>query len=190
MKARLLSLTECEQIYKERMVKDFPADELKPLASIVRMVQEGFYKTWGFYENDSLAAYAFLCDDTEAHFSLLDYYAVNASLRGRGYGQEALSLLRKQYENYAGLIIESENPDFAKDEEDGNIRKRRIHFYEKCGLTVSGVRGRAFGVEYKILYAACNEIASDEAIQKALAEIYRRMLPEEIYEKEVVISFH
>ncbi len=189
MQAKLLSLAECKQIYQEYLVKDFPADEVKPFASIRRMAKKGLYQSWGFYENDVLAAYAFLCDDSNRRFSLLDYFAVNASLRGQGYGRQALALLRKRYQAYTGLIIESENPDFAKDEADLHTRERRIAFYEKCGLTDSGVRGRAFGVEYRILYAPCGETASHQEVGIALQEIYQLLLPGPVYKKFVKISF-
>lgn len=187
MEAICLGLTTCEEIYHEYLVRDFPANEVKPFDRIRRAAQEGRYQSWGFYENDRLVAYAFLCDDSEKRFSLLDYYAVDASLRGQGYGRQAMALLRKLYAAYAGLIIESEHPDFAGDEADLRTRQRRIAFYESCGLTVSSVRGRAFGVEYKILYAAGQETANDAAIAAALCDIYRLLVPGADYERYVDI---
>lgn len=189
IEAKQLSLAECEEIYNKHLVKDFPADEVKPFESIRRVTEAGLYKSWGFYEAGRLAAYAFLCDDPAGSFCLLDYYAVDASLRGQGYGQKAMALLRELYGEYAGLIIESENPEFAKDEADLSIRRRRIAFYEKCGLTVSNVLGRAFGVEFKILYAACAREASDAEIGTALADIYHALVPEPAYGKYIQIRF-
>ena len=187
MQAKLLSLAECKRVYEDYLVKDFPADEVKPFSSIRRMTQKGLYQSWGFYEENDLAAYAFLCDDCRQRFSLLDYYAVNASLRGRGYGQRALAVLRERYRAYKGVIIESENPDFAKNEEDRRTRVRRLAFYEKCGLTDSGVRGSAFGVEYRILYAPCSGPATNKEVKAALAEIYRMLVPGDAYKKFIRI---
>lgn len=187
MEAVCLGLAKCERIYEEYLIKDFPADEVKPFESIRRAAEAGRYQSWGFYEDGRLAAYAFLCDDSEGRFSLLDYYAVDASVRGQGYGRRALALLRELYQTYAGLIVESEHPDFAKDEKDLRTRRRRIAFYEGCGLAVSGVRGRAFGVEYKILYAAGREEVDDAAIAAALQDIYRLLAPGEAFERHVAI---
>lgn len=189
MEIRELKIGEMEQIYDAYLVKDFPKDERKPFGTIRRIYEEGLYRGLGFYETGQMKAYAFLCDDIQREFCLLDYYAVLDGLRGKGFGQKAMARLREFCTDRTGLIIESENPAFAKGEEDRSVRERRIAFYEKCGLRLTQVRGMAFGVEYKILYAPCKSTADDERVGKALSQIYRMLVPEPAHSKYIRISF-
>jgi len=64
-KQGLLRLEEWEiaQIYEDRMCRDFPRSELKPLEAIERMRGQGMYDCLGFYEDGQMTAYAFSVTD-------------------------------------------------------------------------------------------------------------------------------
>lgn len=188
MEIRQLTKEDFFQIYETRLRQDFPEAELKPKSFLEPAFAAGLYRVMGFYEEDRLVAYACLCDEENRRFSLLDYYAVDASIRGKGYGGQAMKLLRKVHSAYAGLIIESENPAYAANEEELSVRTRRIAFYEKCGLRQTRVAGQANGVDFCILYASCGGEVSDEEICHALADIYRYMIPKDEYDRYVHVK--
>ena len=59
MKIQLLNEAQAGKIYQEHMVVDFPADELKPFASIQQMMRQGIYEPLAFLdEEDHLLGYA------------------------------------------------------------------------------------------------------------------------------------
>ena len=83
-------------IYARHMCRDFAPDELKPLAGILRLMDEGLYRAYGLYEEGSLRGYAMLMTSPGGRTALLDYYAVISSRRGAGYGSRFLALLRAE----------------------------------------------------------------------------------------------
>lgn len=188
MEIRKLDLPAARQVYDAYMMRDFPDNERKPFSSIEQMTQAGHYRCLGFYEGEKLAAYAFLCDGEKGEFSLLDYFAVEASLRGQGYGQRAMALLREYCGDCSGLIVESEDPAYAGTQKDRDIRLRRISFYKKCGLRLTGAHGWIYGVDYSLLYAACVREAEDGEIAAALRGIYRSMVSAEAFSRYVRIT--
>ena len=82
METRQLNTQEVWQIYQEKMKQDFPPSELRPYSSMEKLMKSGEYLCFGCFEGDTLAAYAYFVVSEGA--ALLDYYAVNESMRGLG----------------------------------------------------------------------------------------------------------
>lgn len=147
-----LNKSDALDIYKNIALNDFAANELKPLAIISKLFDNGFYSCHAAFENELPAAYAFLLAERSC---LIDYFAVNRSLRGKGYGGDFLSLLTPIIRNCLhskGLILaEVENPDFAATSSDRTMRLKRINFYEKNGFVLTSIFSRVFSVEYNII---------------------------------------
>ena len=97
MTPELRPLTELQlrQLYREHVARDFPPAERRPLSAILRLRRRGDYDTWGVFDGDALAAYAFLWRGGDC--ALLDYLAVCRDARGQGYGTRALELVKGQY---------------------------------------------------------------------------------------------
>ena len=70
-----LSSIEVEQIYQTYMVNDFPKEELKPLASILNMMEKGIYQAVALFEKDTVCAYGFLVLGKQFTYGLRDYFA-------------------------------------------------------------------------------------------------------------------
>ena len=71
-----LSLQQAETVYRNHLVRDFPADEVKPFPDIAHLSGQGRYVCYGGFEDGALKAYAFLARDCAAPYLLLDYFAV------------------------------------------------------------------------------------------------------------------
>lgn len=176
MEFRLLDKIELLQVYKTRMMEDFPAAELKPYEAITGMMDEGCYEAISVEKDNRAIGYALMTMVPETDYLLLDYLAVYKEYRAGGLGSEILAKLK---EYYAGktIYIESENPDFqegvAKD-----TAVKRLRFYEKNGAVNSGVLTSIWTVPYVNFYLSTNTFSSEECT-KALSRIYETMIKSE-----------
>lgn len=203
VRAERLDNESIRYIYKTYMKKDFPRSELKPLKSILALTESGRGDGNGFYDGNALAGYAFLIKAPSGRAYLIDYLAVLPSVRGRGYGSACLLALQsildkrdmysdkeavRENEGYI-IMAETEDPSFAAREEELQVRRRRIRFYEKNGFFDSRNTCRLFGVEYRIL-GKSSAAAEKEEIQircrEELDSIYRTVIPKIVYGSQVI----
>ena len=150
MELKKVDAERARDLYDHYLVEDFPEDEIKPFFIIERAMKEGHYEVIEAFDEDGLAGYAFtvLLDRNDA---LLDYLAVTKERRGQGLG--TLFLQKLVTSSYAGmtLYLEVESPSVVKDEEEKNLRQRRIDFYLRNGAKKTMVQVFFFGVLYEIL---------------------------------------
>ena len=91
-----------ETLYKQRMIIDFPKDELKPLKMILEARGRGIYECLGVFEDDELIGYSFF-EKAEGNY-LLDYLAVFPEKRNGGIGSRVLGLLETSIRQVARLF--------------------------------------------------------------------------------------
>lgn len=141
------------EIYEGKMQEDFAKGEIKPLARILELYEKGKYFCYGLYDEGEFAGYCFLVVSKERDAVLLDYFAISKELRGKGYGSICLTLLKEEIERqkFGTLILEVENPRFGKDEEEKALRRRRIGFYIRNGMTLTHLRIFLYDVEYLVM---------------------------------------
>ena len=191
---RELTLQEVIRIFEGPMQQDFDPPEVKPLSQILYLWGKGGYPCFGFYEGDTLAAYAFLCaSPSSREHLLLDYYAVTASMRGKGCGSTCLSLLREKLLElgYQGVIAEVERvstENYLPDSPD-DWRARRIRFYERCGFRQTKVWCCLFTVDFLIMSMDLAAPLTDEQAMARMEALYRMMLTAETYQKNVNLFF-
>lgn len=153
MNIRLLQEKEIRDIYEQKMPKDFAPGEIKPLSRILELCKLNKYFCYGIFEEEILLGYAFLVTSQKREAVLVDYYAIAREKRGKGYGSTCfamlLSLAKKQ--QLGTLILEVEDPAYGIDEEDVELRKRRIGFYERNGMTLTNLRIFLYDVEYLVM---------------------------------------
>lgn len=166
---RRLNETEITQVYETHMREAFPADELKPLDNILRMLHEGDYEVWAQENQKGIEAYAYVF--TGAEPVLIDYLAVRQGLRGQGIGS---GFLRQVLDHYASVMLEVERPELAQNAQDQFIRSRRIAFYERAGFTMTDLRATVFGVPYAIMV---NQTLDAKKLQQAYELVYHHFVP-------------
>jgi len=170
-------------LYENKMRRDFPPSELKKLSSILSMRKRGVYDVLGAYQDDVFVAYALMYRDISARVVLLDYLAVDEPYRRRGIGSALLLQLKAYYSSKSDvLLIECERPKAAPDEVGA---RKRISFYMRSGAELTPVRIWLFGVEYSILVLPCSKELPVRDWAEQMLALYRQMLPEELYEKNV-----
>lgn len=191
-----LDVREAKAVYIGHAHQDFPQNELKSFSMIEDLWNKGFYRGYGFYERvdqttedngrntgkDILRAYAFTMADSDAHMLLLDYFAVCEEARGKGYGGEALALLKENCTEWDGIIFEVEDDESAESESEKMLRQRRIAFYEKNGVEMTNERSFAFGVDYKLMVLPVAKENAGEDVGEKLSSIYQKMLSEQVFQ--------
>lgn len=185
--SKKLTLEETREIYDQYMTVDFPPKELKPFKTISNLIQRGYYASYGFYEEGELRGYAFLCDNADHSYTLLDYYAIVPEARRLGYGKKILAMLQEIYKDYEAIILESENPAYAANGEELKVRTGRLRFYEKSGVTFEKLESQVFGVDYVILSFHCKSDPTPSTVRERLIDIYRILVKEPHFTENVHI---
>lgn len=195
-----LQLPQVADIYTQYLHRHFPANEIKPLKHIERMWDMGSYKALAMWAGtvpprdmpaalENLAAYAFLATAPGSGMILLDYFAVLEDFRGQGAGSLFLRAMGQKFPEYKGILIETEDVDYARDEKELLARQKRDSFYEKNGVMRTGIRSSVYGVHYAIWNLPLTETAGEAESKKGLEDIYHIMATGEKYGKNVHIFF-
>jgi len=195
MICRQLSEEEVIEIYSTVAQNHFPSDELKPVKKVRMFLSEKMYLGYGLFRNEKLLAYAFFLRLPHFDKLLLDYYAVLDEFRNEGTGSAFLQLLRDELKEkpldasesilLSGFYIESENPDYAKNDSEKAIREKRIAFYEKNYADFTGILTTLYGVDYRIFYIPLKDtpLLAPAAYRQELEHIYRNMFPSPLFEQ-------
>ena len=128
----------------------FPDSERKPFSMIVRMWRKGKTDVWYYTVDSRFAGFASTINGNRE--VLVDYLAVDASMRGKGVGTKILSSLKEQYAGQ-GFFVEIESA--WEEAEDRAERQRRKRFYERCGMKSMNVMAEVFGVKMELLTWEC-----------------------------------
>lgn len=151
--------------------------------------------------NDSLGAlrgYAFFVESPDCDGCLLDYYAILPEYRDAGLGGRTLQRLAELVrgrEKY--ILLETEDIDFAKNEDQVSERTRRDAFYTRNGCVKTDVKGRVFTARYVVwtlgleAAAGSDDAARSAAFDRACADmntLYRLMIPGEKFKLFVKIA--
>lgn len=169
------------EIFKNSMQRDFPREELRPLRSMIRLYKKGVYSGLAAYIGGELVAYAFFGGQQGAPCILLDYYAVEPSVRGQGVGGRFLTAIREELGD-TGLLIEAENPASTDDEAEKTVRSARVRFYEHVGAVNLNLRWLLFGVEYTVLHLppVGGQPFTGEEAKRELRKIYEGIVPKHL----------
>ena len=185
---RLLTVEELKQLYGEHMKRDFPADELKPLSTLVRLTGEGCYQSYGLFGPEGLMAYALYWSCPGETYVMLDYFAVLPRYRNGGVGS---GMLREMLEHFCqgggGVFGEVEAPNTG-DEAVDELRRRRLGFYDRAGMRVMGFQTRVFGVPYHVI--AYGPEISDQDLMEVDRRLYRSAFPDPgVYARHIFIPY-
>ena len=174
---RPLSLSQVREIYRTRMVEDFPDDERKPLGRIERALAEGRYACYGCFSGERLDAYAFFVLG-RADICMLDYFAVEKTRRGLHIGSRFLRELTVSFAAEKSLVLaEVDAPSYAADAQEQDRRTRRLRFYLQGGLRDTGVTARVYHAEYLLLSFPGSAAPDPAGIAEAYRGLYRDILP-------------
>lgn len=166
MELKLLNQEELTQLYYDEMIFDFPKSELKPLRSMLRLMDMGRYEPLLVLEDGVSVGYAMMWLPAGGRGGLLEYLGVLRGKRGGGLGGRILALLAHRY---GQLFGEAEAPD-SGDPAENNLRRRRIAFYQRSGFRVLDYDCALFGVHFVCLYLGSEQ--DDRKIERLHRGVY------------------
>ena len=163
MKLNELSPQQLAQLYRQELTSAFPPEELKPLRSMLSLMEQGRYQALGLYDGEDLVAYALIWLEPGCPFALLDYLGTMAGLRDRGLGSRMLDLLAEHYAHFRGIFGEAEAPENG---DPAGEPLRRVH--------------------YRALIRGAEDMTAEELLQ-VHQSIYRRHFPPALYQRFIQI---
>lgn len=179
---KVLNQTQTRAMYPW-IKNNFPDDERRPLAMMLRLMRAGLYEVLGFYDGATPVGYALSILPKNNPTVLLDYLVVDDHLRGHGYGAVILSMLQEYYAPRAdAILIESEHPSQAPDPQ---MAQRRVRFYQRSGAVELPFRVQLWGVDYTIFALPTHDSLPDGAWPETILDVYRQTLPPEFFQTKV-----
>lgn len=163
-------------IYPE-YVKLFPEVERKSYRRIKKAVKNKLSKIIEIVADEQFVGFMIINTLENNPYVQLDYLAILPNHQNKGYGKEAIKLLKKQYENYNGIFIEVEKLGLGKNEEENRIREKRVSFYENLGFYKMNFDLELFTVIYSAyLLPGLETENSDKEIINYILKIYTAIL--------------
>ena len=154
------------------LVANFPADEVKPLPWIKRMLARGDYTLFAWQEDSPLALAFFYHGQSEEEPALLDYLLVHPE-----------ALQAEYLKN--GFLVELERLDLAESQEGLLQRQRRLAFYQNLDFQATDLLPEIFGVGYRLYHSPALDL-TEESIKARYLAIYQAMVPEEaLFKKHI-----
>jgi ribosomal protein S18 acetylase RimI-like enzyme len=125
----------------------FPPEEREDTEDLLVNLREGERECYLALTDERVAGFAIVRRLTGCRDAVLEYLAVDAALRNIGFGGRILRYLRRELAAPAeaaisGLLFEVERPEDARNDEDRELRERRVDFYRRNGATVLTAAGR------------------------------------------------
>lgn len=140
---------EAEQMYQEHIAVDFPPFERPPLPFFMQMIKDSASELYLYEKDGQDIAYAVFHE--EDGYILMNFFAVYKNQRGKGIGSELLQAFNSFYADKKGILIEAEHTDYAEDQTDAVVRKKRVAFYERSGyVCLENFDLLLFGVHYHV----------------------------------------
>ena len=169
---RKIKFKEFKDLYRKHIVKDFPSSERPNLEGFRKRMLKYNEETFIYEEEGIERGYCII--DQIQEYVLVAFLAVYEGNRGKGIGTKILKELEEKYSNKKRILLEVEDPDFAKNENQKNIQERRIKFYERANFQViENLKVELFMVNFKIMiYNFKNEQININEIEKVMKQFY------------------
>ena len=177
MYLKKVDIKEFKKLIFKEYKKIFPRLERKLYMTLKKSYNQHITDIIEIIEEEKFVGFIITNFQKHNPYVQLEYIAILSEYRNKGYGTNAIKLLKELYKEYDGIFIEIEKTGEASSDEENQIRQRRAKFYEKLGFHKMG-----FDLElYKIIYSpyilpcSKNEFSDEKAI-KYFFEIYNATL--------------
>lgn len=173
MNLEKIDIKEFKKIIYPEYKKIFPRVERKPYTEIKRAYNNKIAEIIQIIEEEQIVGFIITNSLENNPYLQLDYFAVFPEYQGKGYGTQAIKLLKETYKNYDGIFIEIESIEHSKTEEEREIRQRRAKFYEKLGFCKMNFDVELFTVIYSAYMLPCKKDKFvDKEVTKNIFQIY------------------
>lgn len=143
---KLMNNDDCQ--FVERLyLEAFPSDERLPYDYLMKKVNQNKAEFLSLYDNNLWIGLAYTI--TYQQLTYLFYFAIDKSKRGKGYGSQALELLKQRYQHTLMLSIEEVNEKY----DNYFQRVKRKEFYFRNGMKDMDFSFVEDGVRFEMLYS-------------------------------------
>lgn len=179
MKFIFTNMEEFKKIIYPEYLKLFPKLERKTLKDIENSFSKNITKIVKITENDNFIGFIIYNVLEDKKYLQLDYFAILPQYQNKGYGTQALALLKEQSKEYNGIFIEVEKVGLGNNDVENKLRKKIIEFYEKIGFYKLNYDLDLYTVIYSPYILLTSDVKeSEEKILKDIFEIYIAILGE------------
>lgn len=135
-----------KQKIKRLFLSAFPKEERPPIGLLYRRERQGKAHFYAIMEGETFVGLALMCGSK--NIKTLMFFAIEESLRGKGYGGQVLQMLKEEYKNVPFFLCAE-----PLDEKANNAKERvnRLRFYAHNGFEEVGLIVREAGVDYTVL---------------------------------------
>lgn len=184
MELKPLDKADLSDLFARDISFDFPKTELKPLKTMLAMMDAGCYEPLLAVRDAEPVGYALCWLPEGQKGALLDYLGVLRGKRNGGLGSEILALLAERYGQLFGEVETPEEgpPDVRE------LRRRRIGFYERNSFRVLNYDCALFGVWFKCMYRGPE--TDDCKVLTLHRSVYARWFPPERMERYIQLPLH
>lgn len=134
----------------------FPAYEQMPVWLLLKKSKSEDVLFYHIYDDETWIGFVYIIIDED--LLLLQYFAIDDSVRSKGYGGEILLKIKEKFSKYR-IFFGIEQPD--EKAENNEQRIKRKNFYEKHGFHDSGYTIKQSNVTFEILLRG-NPIVIDD----------------------------
>lgn len=185
MELKKVSLERFKKIIYPEYKKIFPLGERKSYRRFKKSYTKGITDIIEITIENEFIGFFIMNYIKENPYIVLDYFAILPKYRCKGYGTEAIKLLKEMYKNYNGIFIEIEQVGGGDTKEENNERQRRARFYEKLGFYKLDFDLKLFAVTYSayILNCSSDENLPNDKIIEYIFNIYFAVIGEKRVKK-------
>lgn len=168
---RKIKFKEFKDLYRKHIIKDFPKNERPNLEGFRKRILKKNEEVYIFEENGKDKGYCII--DHLQEYILVAFLAVYNGNRGQGIGTKILKEIKEKYTNKKGILLEVEDPDFAKNEEEKIIQQKRIKFYEKADFKIlENLKVELFMVNFRIMMCNLKGKEDIKEIEENMKQFY------------------
>ena len=169
---RKIKFKEFKNLYRKHIIKDFPKSERPNLQGFRKRMLKYKEETFIFEEDGIENGYCIINHIQE--YILVTFLAVYEGNRGKGVGTKILKELEEKYSTKKGILLEVEDPDFAKNENEKNIQERRIRFYERANFqVVENLKLELYMVNFNIMIRNITSTSTEiSEVEKVMKQFY------------------
>lgn len=122
-----------ELVYPEYL-KIFPEEERKELKTIESNYKNKISKFIKITESNQFIGFYMINTVENNKYAQIDYFAILTEYRNKGYGTEAINVIKEKFTQYNGIFIEIDKLGIGESEEESILRQKRANFYERLGF--------------------------------------------------------
>jgi len=188
LKLVYVDMQEFKNVIYPEYINLFPECERKSYKVLEKTYDKGILKVLKIMDKDEFIG--FIITDSLANNKclLLDYFAILPKYQNRGYGTAALKLLKQNSMEYYGIFIEVDKPGKGKNEEENNLRRRRIEFYERLGCQKLNFELNLYNnIFVPYILQTSSKSQDEDKIIKDVFDIYLAIMGKTILEKNCMI---